>query len=62
MCRLEHARPASDAALDMQDAGRKDEDVVRRYGTVRATMLLALGSILNAFTTAPRPGTSGSGT
>lgn len=44
-----------EAATDMQDAGRRGEDVVVRYETTRATMHLALGSILNAFGYRARP-------
>jgi hypothetical protein len=38
-----------EAVLAMQEADRQGEDVVCRYETTRATMHLALGSILNAF-------------
>ncbi|MGW4821991.1 hypothetical protein ACWEP4_24145 [Streptomyces sp. NPDC004227] len=44
-----------EAALDMQEAGRQGEDVVCRDETTRATMHLALGSILNAFGYRARP-------
>ncbi|WP_199924899.1 hypothetical protein [Streptomyces sp. NRRL WC-3725] len=42
-----------EAALDMQEAGRQGEDVVVRYETTRATMHLALGSLLNAYWAGP---------
>jgi hypothetical protein len=50
-----------EAATDMQDAGRQSEDVVVRYETTRATMHLALGSILNAFGYSARPHALGFG-
>ncbi|MFD7919717.1 hypothetical protein ACFV3R_10870 [Streptomyces sp. NPDC059740] len=50
-----------EAATDMKDADRETEDVVRRYETTRATMHLALGSILNAFGYHTRPQAMGFG-
>ena len=50
-----------EAAADMKDAGRKAEDVVLRHETTRATMHLALGSVLNAFGYHTRPQTLGFG-
>ncbi|MGW3464555.1 hypothetical protein ACWDE9_35435 [Streptomyces olivaceoviridis] len=52
---------ALDMQLDMQEAGRQGEDVVVRYETTRATMHLALGSILNAFGYRARPHALGFG-
>ncbi|MGW9659283.1 hypothetical protein [Streptomyces albidoflavus] len=51
----------SEAATDLQDAGRQGEDVVIRYETTRAAMHLALGSILNAFGYHARPHALGFG-
>ncbi|MFI1840121.1 hypothetical protein [Streptomyces olivaceoviridis] len=50
-----------EAALDIQGAGRQGEDVVVRYETTRATMHLALGSILNTFGYRARPHALGFG-
>lgn len=38
-----------EAAIDVETPGRLGEPVVYQYETVRASMHLALGSILNAF-------------
>ncbi len=43
-----HAR-LGDAALDMQEAGRSREAVVQQLEAAKATMHLALGSLLTAF-------------
>ncbi|MYY03179.1 MULTISPECIES: hypothetical protein [unclassified Streptomyces] len=50
-----------EAAIDVETPGRAGEAVVIQYETVRATMHLALGSILNAFGYRTKPHALGFG-